>query len=131
MRVLIVDDEPLARNALVNVVSGRKDVEAVDTADDAVAALDRLQEEPFDILLLDIEMPETSGIEMLDALMKRNLPMPAVIFVTAYDHYAVRAFDANALDYLLKPFRKERFERALARAKERIREVSPAFPRRN
>jgi two-component system LytT family response regulator len=113
MRVLIVDDEPLARNALLNIVSARKDVETVETADDAVAALDRLQEEPFDLLLLDIEMPETSGIEMLDALMKRNLPMPAVIFVTAYSQHAVAAFERHAVDYILKPFSEERIHEAL------------------
>ncbi len=113
MRVLIVDDEPLARNALVNIVSTRKDVEAVETADDAIAALDRLQEEPFDLLLLDIEMPETSGIEMLDALIKRNLPMPAVIFVTAYSQHAVAAFEKHAVDYVLKPFSEERIHEAM------------------
>ncbi len=113
MRVLIVDDEPLARNALVNIVSTRKDVEAVETADDAIAALDRLQEEPFDLLLLDIEMPETSGIEMLDALMKRNLPMPAVVFVTAYSQHAVAAFEKHAVDYVLKPFSEDRIHEAV------------------
>ncbi len=113
MRILIVDDEPLARTALENIVRPRKDVEAVETAGDAVAALDRLQEEPFDLLLLDIEMPEISGIEMLDTLLKRNLPVPAVIFVTAYSQHAVAAFEKHAVDYILKPFSEERIHEAL------------------
>jgi len=126
MRVLIVDDEPLARNALVSIVSTRKDVEAVEAADDAFAALDRLQKEPFDVLLLDIEMPETSGIEMLDNLMKRNLPVPAVIFVTAYSQHAVTAFEKHAVDYILKPFSEERIHEALNTAARRSEEERAA-----
>jgi len=119
MRILIVDDEPLARNALESVVRTRKDVEALETAGDAVAALDRLREEHFDLLLLDIEMPEMSGIEMLDTLMKRNLPVPAVIFVTAYSQHAVAAFEKHAIDYILKPFSEERIHEALNMAARR------------
>jgi len=126
MRVLIVDDEPLARNALVNTVSARKDVDAVETAEDAVAALERLQEEPFDVLLLDIEMPETSGIEMLDNLVKRSLPVPAVIFVTAYSQHAVAAFEKHAVDYILKPFSEERIHEALNTAVRRSEEERAA-----
>jgi len=126
MRVLIVDDEPLARNALVNIVSARKDVDAVETAEDAVAALERLQEEPFDVLLLDIEMPETSGIEMLDNLVKRSLPVPAVIFVTAYSQHAVAAFEKHAVDYILKPFSEERIHEALNTAVRRSEEERAA-----
>jgi two-component system LytT family response regulator len=113
MRILIVDDEPLARSALETIVKARNDVEAVETVGDAVAALDWLQEEPFDLLLIDIEMPEISGIEMIDTLMKRNVPVPAVIFVTAYSQHAVAAFEKHAVDYILKPFSEERIHEAL------------------
>ena len=112
MRVLIVDDEPLARNALVNIVSTRKDVEAVETADDAIAALDRLQGSLRSAPARHRDA-ETSGIEMLDALMKRNLPMPAVIFVTAYSQHAVAAFEKHAVDYVLKPFSEDRIHEAV------------------
>lgn len=113
MRVLIVDDEPLARSALANVLVARNDIEAFDAADDAVEALDKLQKEKYDVLLLDIHMPELSGIELVDCLKKRNQPMPAVIFVTAHDQHAVTAFEKHAVDYILKPFSNERIEEAL------------------
>jgi len=119
MRVLIVDDEPLARSALANLLVARADVVHSDFAGDAVEALDRLTRTPYDILLLDINMPEVSGIELLERLQSRNNPVPAVIFVTAHSEYAVAAFGGHAVDYILKPFSANRLNQALDVASRR------------
>jgi len=113
MRVLIVDDEPLARSALQQVLCGRDDIEALDSAKDAVQALDMMQKEKYDVLLLDIRMPELSGIDLADRLNKRNQPIPSIIFVTAHDRHAVAAFENHAVDYVLKPFSSDRINEAL------------------
>lgn len=112
MRVLIVDDEPLARAVLVNALSSRKDIEVLDSANDAVKALEMLEEKFYDVLLLDIHMPELSGMELADLLDKRQKPMPAIIFVTAHDEHALAAFEKHAVDYVLKPFSVERIQEA-------------------
>ncbi len=119
MRVLVVDDEPLARSALERVLRGRSDIESVDSAVDALEALDLLQKRPYDILLLDIRMPELSGIELADRLKKRKPPVPSIIFVTAHDQHAVTAFEKHAVDYVLKPFSDERIHDALDTASRR------------
>jgi two-component system, LytTR family, response regulator len=113
MRVLIVDDEPLARNALANVLVARDDVEHFESANDAFEAIEKLQKETYDVLLLDINMPELSGIELLDSLKKRDQAIPAIIFVTAHQQHAVTAFEKRAVDYILKPFSNERVQEAL------------------
>jgi two-component system LytT family response regulator len=113
MRVLIVDDEPLARSALERVLHARNDIQSVDSAPDAFSALNLLQERPYDALLLDIGMPELSGIELVDRLKKRKLPVPSIIFVTAHNQHAVTAFEKHAVDYVLKPFSDERIHQAL------------------
>jgi two-component system LytT family response regulator len=113
MRVLIVDDEPLARSALEQALCGRNDIEALDSAVDAVQALDMMQKETYDVVLLDIRMPELSGIELADRLNKRNRPVPSIIFVTAHDQHAVAAFETHAVDYVLKPFSSDRIHEAL------------------
>src|SRR5215469_5728274 len=113
MRVLIVDDEPLSRNALKNAVRERKDVETLDLAADAVEALELLERKPYDILLLDIRMPELSGIELADRLNKRRGSIPSIVFVTAHHEHAVAAFEKHAVDYVLKPFSPERIHEAL------------------
>jgi two-component system LytT family response regulator len=113
MRVLIVDDEPLAQTALANVLSTRSDVEKFESATDAVDALDKLERNRYDVLLLDINMPEISGIELLDRLHKSARPIPSVIFVTAHDEHAITAFEKHAVDYILKPFLAERIGEAL------------------
>jgi two-component system, LytTR family, response regulator len=119
MRVLIVDDEPLARNALERVLRGRNDIQSVEAAVDAFAALSLLQEKPYDVVLLDIHMPELSGIELVDRLKKRKLPVPSIIFVTAHNQHAVTAFEKHAVDYVLKPFSDERIHCALDTAMHR------------
>jgi two-component system, LytTR family, response regulator len=113
MRVLIVDDEPLARSTLERVLRARNDIQTADSAPDAFSALNLLQERPYDALLLDIGMPELSGIELVDRLKKRKLPIPSIIFVTAHNQHAVAAFEKHAVDYVLKPFSDERIHQAL------------------
>jgi len=119
MRVLIVDDEPLARSALESILRSRSDVERFDSAKDSLEALALLEASPYDILLLDIRMPELSGMDLVDRLMKRKSPMPSIIFVTAHDRHAVAAFEKQAVDYVLKPFSSERIHEALNNALRR------------
>lgn len=113
MRVLIVDDEPLARSALEQALCNRNDIERLDLAIDAIQALDMMQKENYDVVLLDIRMPELSGIELADRLNKRNQPVPSIIFVTAHNEHAVAAFETHAVDYVLKPFSSDRIHQAL------------------
>ena len=116
MRVLVVDDEPLAQTALANILNARRDVEHFEAASDAIEALEKLATDSFDVLLLDINMPEMSGTELVDQLRRRGDPLPSVIFVTAHDKHAIAAFERHAVDYVLKPFSSERIGEALSRA---------------
>lgn len=118
MRVLIVDDEPLARTAMENALSTRPDVEYFALASNAVEALEKVAEQPYDVLLLDIDMPELSGIELVDRLKLCDRPVPAIVFVTAHDEHAITAFEKHAIDYVLKPFSHERIAEALTRASQ-------------
>jgi two-component system LytT family response regulator len=113
MRVLVVDDEPLARTALANILSARNDVDSFEVASDAVEALDKLGRSSYDLLLLDINMPELSGIDFVDQLRQRERPLPSIVFVTAHDQHAVTAFDQHAADYVLKPFSSQRVDEAI------------------
>jgi len=113
MRVLIVDDEPLARSALEHALCGRSDIEALESAKDAIQALYMMQKEKYDVLLLDIQMPELSGIDLAHRLNKREHPIPSIIFVTAHDQHAIAAFENHAVDYVLKPFSAGRIHEAL------------------
>jgi len=133
MRVLVVDDEPLAQTALANILTARDDVEHFERASDAVEALEKLSKEPYDVVLLDINMPEMSGTELVDQLRRRGDPLPCVVFVTAHDEHAVAAFEKQAVDYVLKPFSKERVAEALGRASrmaagERAAKLIEALP---
>lgn len=119
IRTLIVDDEPLGRERIRTLLREDAEVEVVGECADgrqAIAAVERLKP---DLLFLDVQMPEMDGFAVVDAIAARHLP--AIIFVTAYDRYAVQAFEVHALDYLLKSFDRERFRSAVARAKEQIR----------
>lgn len=133
MRVLIVDDEPLAQAALAKILSERDDVEDFDAANDAVEALEKLEKSSYDVLLVDINMPEMSGIDFLDELKAGNNTLPSVVFVTAHDEHAVAAFEKHAVDYVLKPFDAERIGRALdaafrRTAAERAARLMKALP---
>jgi len=113
MRVLIVDDEPLARTALANILAARVDVERFDSANDAIEAQEYLSQETYDVMLLDINMPEMSGLELLGRLHQYKQPSPSVVLVTAYAQHAVAAFEKHAVDYVLKPFSNDRVNQAL------------------
>lgn len=119
IRAVIVDDEPLARERLRNLLGRDADVEVVAEASDGRAAVKAIERAEPDLLFLDIRMPGLDGFSVLESLRVPRLPV--VIFVTAYDRYAVKAFEIHALDYLLKPFHRARFEETLRRAKEAVR----------
>ena len=118
MRVLIVDDEPIARRGLRRLLESEPDVEIVGEASNGTAAIEAIEELKPDLVFLDIQMPEMDGLEVVAAVTPEK--MPPVVFVTAYDKYAIDAFDLNAADYVLKPVDPERFGRALARARDRM-----------
>ena len=117
MRVLIVDDERPARDKLHRLLAQETDITSIIEARDGVEALELIAAETPDVVFLDIQMPEVSGIEVAASL---PTPAPLIVFVTAYDQYAIRAFDTNAIDYLLKPYDKTRLVRALERVRERM-----------
>jgi two-component system LytT family response regulator len=118
IRTLIVDDEPLARSNLALLLGEDPEIEIIGECGSGMEAIAEIHKSKPDLLFLDVQMPECDGFDVLEFLGK-DVP-PVVIFVTAYDQYALRAFEAGALDYLLKPFDNARFELAQARAKERI-----------
>jgi two-component system LytT family response regulator len=120
IRVLVVDDEPPARQRLMEILRLDPDVISVLEAEDGNMALQLIESEKPDVVFLDVQMPERTGIEVVNRLDASRMPL--VVFVTAYDQHAIRAFEANALDYLLKPFSDERLEAAFVRVKERLGE---------
>lgn len=119
IRTLIVDDEPLARDRLRRMLETQQDVEILGECGDGKTAVDAIRQRNPDLLFLDIQMPEMDGFEVLAEVNDR--PPPAVVFVTAYDQYAIKAFEVNALDYLLKPFDQQRFAAAVERVRDRLR----------
>jgi two-component system, LytTR family, response regulator len=118
MRALIVDDEPLARQRIRLLARDEPDLQILGECADAADALAAIQRAPPDLLFLDVQMPEMDGFELLRKLPPERLPV--VIFTTAYDKHAVRAFEIHALDYLLKPFQPERFKAAVNRARQHL-----------
>jgi len=126
LRILVVDDEPLARRRLTRMLGSEPGVEVAGQCSGGAAAIERLRERPVDLLLLDVQMPEVDGFAVLRALSPTQ--RPDVVFVTAHDEHALRAFEVNAVDYLLKPFDQPRLRTALARVRAR-REGSGAKAR--
>lgn len=118
MRTVIADDECLSRKKLRILLSSENGVDVAAECQDGKQAVDAVRIYKPDLLFLDIEMPDLNGFEVLDQLSKEQ--MPIVIFTTAYDHYAIRAFEAHALDYLLKPFNQTRLHRSLERARAEL-----------
>jgi two-component system LytT family response regulator len=118
IRALIVDDEPLARRRIRKLLSRDADVEIMDDCANGYDARAAIAEQAPDLIFLDIQMPEIDGFGVLEGIDPRSAPF--IIFVTAYDQYALRAFEVSAVDYLLKPFDRKRFEKALQRAKTRL-----------
>jgi len=131
LRVLVADDEPLARQMLTSLLRGDADIATIIECEDGAAAGTLVERTRPDILFLDVEMPEASGLDVA-----RNLAAdgPIVVFVTAFSHYAPEAFGVDASDYIVKPFSEQRFTEALQRAKRRVRErrlaLGDAGPRR-
>ncbi len=127
--VLIVDDEHLAREGLRVLLERDDEVRIVGECRDGREAVEEIREREPDLVFLDVQMPERNGFEVLETLDSDEIPV--VVFVTAYDEYALRAFEVHALDYLLKPFDDERFQRALRRAKDELeRRESARFAER-
>ena len=122
MRILIVDDERPARDKLRRLLTQEADVSALAEARDGVEALEQVESFKPDVAFLDIQMPEISGIELAASL---PAPAPLIVFATAFDQYAIRAFDANAIDYLLKPYDQARLQRALERVRQRLHAPQP------
>ena len=119
-RVAVVDDEPLARRIVRDLLASDPEVELAGEAGDGAAAVRLVREKRPDIVFLDVEMPERGGLDVAAEVASER--GPAIVFVTAYGSYATRAFEVAALDYVVKPFSDERFTAALERAKERVRE---------
>jgi two-component system LytT family response regulator len=119
IRALVVDDELLGRQIIREMLEDHPEVELIGECVNGQEAIAAIREHTPDLIFLDVEMPEINGFEVLEAVKAEQPPdrMPLVIFVTAYDQYAVRAFEVHAFDYLLKPFDRERFENSLQRAK--------------
>lgn len=118
LRVIVVEDQAPAREHLVDIVSRTANVEVAAVCADGVAAIRAIRTVPADVVLLDIHMPECDGFQVIEAIGADR--MPAVVFITAYDDHAVRAFDVRAVDYLMKPYSVRRVERALATAREHV-----------
>ena len=118
LRVLIVDDELVARRRIRRLLATEGDVAIVGECEDGASALSAIAAEKPDVAFLDVQMPELDGFDVVRSITTTELP--AIVFVTAYDRYALQAFDVQAIDYLLKPFTRERFRMALTRARERL-----------
>ena len=123
LTVLIVDDEPLAREGLRMLLADDPEIAAVQEAKNGREAVQCIREGRPDLVFLDVQMPEMDGFSVVHEIGPEQ--MPAVVFVTAHDQYAIRAFEINAIDYLLKPVTVERFVQSLARAKARLRTSEP------
>lgn len=119
IKVLIVDDEPIARKGIRSHLSNERDIEVVGECGNGLEAVSAIQDLKPDIVFLDIQMPELNGLGVIEAIGSDR--MPVIIFISAYDRYTLQAFEVHALDYLLKPFETERFQRALQRSREHLR----------
>jgi len=123
LRTVVVDDEALPRQRVADLVRGDKRLLLVGEADDGRSALDVIVDQRPELVFLDIQMPELDGFQVIAALDDDVLP--AIVFVTAYDAYAIRAFEVDAIDYLLKPVNTERFDAAVTRVVNRLRDARP------
>ncbi len=118
LRVMVADDQPMARERLVSLLAVEDDVELAGTASSGPEAVERIREASPDLVFLDLQMPGMDGFKVIETIGVDR--MPPTVFVTAYDEYAVRAFEVQAIDYLLKPFGRQRFQSALARARRHL-----------
>ena len=117
IRTILIDDEPLSREIVKSYLKGYPDVSVVEECNDGFEGVKAIQQHKPDLIFLDIQMPKINGFEMLELIEQ----VPAVIFTTAFDEYAIRAFEANATDYLLKPFSEDRFKKAMDKFLEKAR----------
>jgi two-component system LytT family response regulator len=117
IRTLVVDDEPIARARVLSLLQDEPDIEVIGECQSGPEAISRIETTAPDLVFLDIQMPQMDGLQLARALGER---MPAVVFITAYDEYALRAFEVHALDYVLKPFSAERFKSALTHARQHL-----------
>jgi two-component system LytT family response regulator len=118
IRTLVVDDEPIARERILSLLQSENDVEVIGQCADGVQAVSAIQQQAPDLVFLDVQMPGCDGFGVIQNIGADR--MPTVVFVTAYDEYALRAFEVHALDYLLKPFGKDRFQETLKHARESL-----------
>jgi two-component system, LytTR family, response regulator len=118
IRTLIVDDEPLARKRIIQLLANEKEFEVIGESGSVAQSVFVFEELKPDLIFLDIEMPDGSGFDFLALLSPESIP--AVVFVTAYDQFTIKAFDFHAVDYLLKPFSEERFQKAAGKVRERL-----------
>ncbi len=125
MRVVIVDDEPLARQELQYLLENAGDVEVVGVGCNGIEGVELIRAHKPDVVFLDVQMPGLDGFGVLKKLIEKKLQLPQIVFATAYDQYAVRAFEVNAVDYLLKPFDRARIARTLEKARSRMPSAEP------
>ena len=118
LRLLIVDDEPLIRSGIRNDLAGMQSVRVAGECESVAEAVDAIRSNRFDLVLLDVQLPDGTGFDVVRSIGPQR--MPAVVFVTAYDKYAIQAFEVNAVDYLLKPFDESRLRESIERARERL-----------
>lgn len=127
LRVIIVDDEPLARERVRTFLADEPDVEIVAECADGAEAVEQIEKLHPDVLFLDVQMPRLNGFEVLEAI--GPVAMPIVVFTTAHDEHAIRAFEVSAVDYLLKPFKQPRFRKALDRARAQLQTIKSDAPK--
>lgn len=120
IRTLIVDDESLARDRMRQLLQNENEIEIIGECSDGRSAVEKIQQETPDLIFLDVQMPELDGFGVVEALGSNATPV--IVFVTAHDKFALRAFEIHAVDYLLKPFDRERFQKALQRALEQVKQ---------
>src|SRR5690242_20747731 len=124
MKTILIDDEPLARMIVKEYLQGYPEIDIVQECNDGFEGVKAIAQHQPDLIFLDIQMPKINGFEMLELIEQP----PAVIFTTAFDEYAIRAFESQAVDYLLKPFSKERFDKAVKKWLSSRKDSSPSAP---
>jgi len=127
LSALIVDDEQLARDELAYLLKGVGDIDVVAQGKNGVEAVNLIKEHNPDVVFLDVQMPGLDGFGVIKKLIDRRLPLPQIVFATAYDQYAIKAFEVNAVDYLLKPFDKKRVAQSVQKARKNLQtEAAPS-----
>src|SRR6201997_3172655 len=125
INTIIVDDEKPARDELVFLLKGFSDINLLAQGKNGLEAVNLIKEHAPDLLFLDVQMPGLDGFGVIKKLLDKKIPLPHVVFATAYDQYAVKAFEVNAVDYLLKPFDKKRVNQAVQKVRDRLQTAAP------